>query len=651
MNLKSVIWLFLFISNFALSSAHSPDSLWHISIQEITIEHTREHFFREDKKVYRPDSLQLNLYRNSSVGELLGSISPVYVNTYGSSGAVSGLILRGAGTSQSLVLWNGFPVNSISLGSADLSILPVCSFNNISLTYSAAGSIYSSGTFGGSLDLQYRPIWKKGIRLTLAPEAGSYGDRRISFSASGGTQNLQFQSTFLRQQGIYDFVFTDTYKYGSPRESMKNNALSNTLFIQNVFLKLRGNNQLEAGVWYQNKLKEIPAIMGAYSPGTAHQRDSVFRVYGKWKKLFKHSSLQISSAWFTDQMLYRDNYSDAETRYLIDSKIRNSRTVSDGFYRMYLGRHISLDGGAGISVLSAHVSNYGANMTELTPSLFAGMKFRNDFLVANLSARKEFHTQQKVNPLLSAGFRSTVLIDRLSVRGNYSDQFRVPTFNDKYWQPGGNPELIAEKGWTADGGFEYIHRVNSTSLLVLDLNAFYSGIHNLIQWLPQENGAIWTPVNTKYVISRGLEAGLNYKFVSPVINYNMHAGYTFNKSQIKATRENQINLTGNELIYRPNHLIHLFSNAEIKNFSLALNMNFIGKRYTTEDNNPVYAMPSHLLVNLYTGYTIKVRELSGTIQFRVNNLLDSQYQLIRSYAMPGRTYKIGIIFHFLTHKN
>lgn len=650
MNLKSIICFSLFGGIFAFSFAFSPDSLWHISINEITIEHSRESFFSEDKKVYRPDSLQLQHYRNSNIGELLGSVSPVYINSYGSSGAVSGMILRGGGSSQSLVLWNGFPVNSLSLGSADLSLIPVSGFNDISLTHSAAGSIYSSGTFGGSLDLQYRPGWESGLRVTLTPEAGSYGDRRISASVSGGNSNLQIHTTFLRQQGDYNFVFTDAYKYGRPRESIENNALSNTLFIQNVFLKLPGNNQLEAGFWYQEKLKEIPAIMGSYSPGSAHQRDSVFRVYGKWKKIFTHSSLQIRTAWFTDQMLYRDNYSITEGLYLVDSKIRNSKVMTDGFYRLYLGNSISLDGGAALSVLSAQVSNYGGRITELIPSIYTGMKFRSDLIVANFSIRKEFHELQDVKPLVSAGFRGNIIKNRLAVRVNYSDQFRIPTFNDKYWQPGGNPGLIPEKGWTTDAGIEFSHRINSASFLIFDLTAYYNSIENLIQWLPHGSGSIWTPQNTKHVISKGIESGLNYKLESSLIHLNVHAGYVLNKSQIRATNNTYLQLTGKELIYRPNHILNLSSNAAMGDYTLTLNMSFIGKRYTTEDNNPVYAMPSHFLLNLFTGYTFYFRDLSGTLQLRVNNLLDQQYQLVRSFAMPGRTYQVAFIFNFKTSK-
>lgn len=646
MNLKTGIWLSFFLGIFSYSFAHSHDSLWHLTIHEITIEHSREHFFREDKKVFRPDSLQMHLYRNFTIGELLKNISPVYINSYGSAGSVSGLILRGAGSSQSLVMWNGFPVNSLSLGSADLSLIPVIGFNDISLTYSAAGSIYSSGAFGGSLDLHNRPDWEKGLNLIIAPEAGSYGDKRVSFSASGGTRNLQFHTTILRQQGDYNFVFTDTYKYGRPLETIKNNSLSNTMFIQNVFLKLPRNNQLEAGFWYQDKVKEIPAIMGSYSPGTAHQRDSVFRVYGKWKKLFRNSSLQIRSAWFTDQMQYRDSYSNMEDQYLIDSRIRNSSNMTDGFYRMYLGNHISLDGGAGLSVLSARVSSYGGKISELVPALFSGIKFRNDRLIANLSIRKEFYHEHDLKPLISAGFRSEIIRGKLAVRGNISDQFRVPTFNDKYWKPGGNPELLPERGWSTDAGFEYSQKLSSASLIQWDLTGFYGNIKNLIQWLPSDIGLFWSPVNTRHVNSRGLEAAVKYAYVSTLMKLNLHASYTLSKSQIKAAPEPEFHLIGKELIYRPNHLVNLYSNAELDNFSFAFNLSLTGKRHTTEDNNPAFAMPSHTLLNFYTGYNFSMRDLSGTLQFKVNNLFDQQYQFVRSYPMPGRTYQIGISFNY-----
>ena len=651
MKLRLTFWIYVFAGNFASLSAHSPDSLWHLTIRELTIEQSREQYFREDKKVIRPDSVRSAQFRNYSVGEILSEIAPVYINMYGGTGAASGTFLRGANASQSLVLWNGFPLNSITLGTADLSLMPVGGFNDISVTMSASGALYSSGAFGGSIDLNNKPDWDKKLDITLAPEFGSYGDKRISFSGSGGNRFMQFHTMISRQHASNDFVFSDTYKSGNPKETILNNTLNNTIIIQNVFLKLPANNQIEAGFWYQSKMKEIPALMGSYLPGSAFQRDSTIKFYAKWNKLFPKSSISIKTAYFNDHMVYRDDLSPSGNTYLIDSRIKGSRMMADGSYKMFLGSFVSIDAGIGISAYSASVDNYNGKENELIPAAFSGLKFRQERLIANLSIRKEFHNDIGLMPLISAGIRSEIIPQKLAFRINYSDQFRMPTFNDKYWKPGGNPDLLPEKGWSSDAGIELNVQLNARNSIFFELTAYNTDIENLIQWIPGETGIYWSPQNTSNVISRGLETNLNYSYSSGKFIYKLSSAYSFGNSKISKNENTGNNSIGKELIYRPNHQARFFSRIEFGRFSFSGNLNFTGRRFTTEDNNPVYAMPAFALVNIYSGYKINFKDISGTIQFKINNLFNHQYQVVRSYAMPGRIYQFGIVFNYIGNNN
>ena len=43
----------------------------------------------------------------------------------------------------------------------------------------------------------------------------------------------------------------------------------------------------------------------------------------------------------------------------------------------------------------------------------------------------------------------------LSLRGAYSTNYRLPTFNDLYWEPGGNPELKPEFSSSGEIGLDF----------------------------------------------------------------------------------------------------------------------------------------------------------------------------------------------------
>lgn len=627
-------------------TAREVDTLWHLSIRELTITQSREHYFREDKKVIRADSLQINQHLNASLGELLHGITPVYINFYGHSGSTASIFLRGASSSQTTVNWNGFPMNSITLGSADLSFFPVLAFNEISMVHAASGSLYGSGNFGGSINIDQQADWNRKLELSLTPEYGSFADRRISFSGRGGTSVLQIHSFLSRQQSVNNFAYRDTYKFGEPIETARNNSVSNTVFIQNVFLKLPGGNHLEGGIWHQTRDKQIPAIMGSYSPGVANQQDSVLKLYIKWSKTGLKSMFSIRSAFSSDYMLYTDKFVPDADEYSVFSEIRGNRWMGDLSYRRFIGHSLSIDAGAGISSLSADVDAYQDKFSEIVPLLFSGVKYRKEKYILNVSVRKEFHETTDVPLLMAAGIRREILENRLSWRMSYADQFRMPGFNDKYWQPGGNPNLLPEKGWTADTGLEISVKDARESSISGDISFFMTNIDNLIQWAPSGNGFFWSPQNIRQVLSYGLEFQSGYHLNFRGFQIRNQAAYSHTVNTIKKEYGPSTANEGKLLIYRPRHLLRLNTHVEGEKLHFSAHMIHTGQRFTTEDNKPAFAMPSHTLLNVYAGYQFIISDLSANFQFRVMNLFNTSYQFVRSYPMPGRTYHLTLLFHY-----
>src|SRR5690606_13900615 len=96
------------------------------------------------------DSTQLALYRSQNVAELVSEQSPVFIKSYGYN-SLSTLSFRGASAAQSLVLWNGVPVNNPALGVADLSLLPVFFSDQIAIAYGGSSALLGNGNVGGAL--------------------------------------------------------------------------------------------------------------------------------------------------------------------------------------------------------------------------------------------------------------------------------------------------------------------------------------------------------------------------------------------------------------------------------------------------------------------------------------------------------------------
>jgi iron complex outermembrane receptor protein len=120
--------------------------------------------------------------------------------------------------------------------------------------------------------------------------------------------------------------------------------------------------------------------------------------------------------------------------------------------------------------------------------------------------------------------------------------------------------------------------------------------------------------------------------------------YGYSKSIVReSTNEDDVGIN-NQLPYTPIHIGGLEYRGLIKNWYGSLSMNYTGLRYVTADNES--DLPSYYLLNFRAGKNIKIKRQLLSIDFRINNLLNTSYQNMKFRAMPGRNYMIGINFLF-----
>ncbi|MFO8239008.1 MAG: Plug domain-containing protein, partial [Prochlorococcaceae cyanobacterium] len=177
---KSItIWMLIFlILPFGTVHAQHPYSQKVHKIKEVQVSTNRKDFYSEDQKTSILDSMTIENNRPNNLDELLSSTSPVYVKSYGSRGSLAVPNLRGTQGGHTSVTWNGFPINSLTLGQCDLSQTPLEFVDHVSITHSAPGSLYGSGTFGGAIGLENKANWKQGRSLSLSSELGSWDNQR-----------------------------------------------------------------------------------------------------------------------------------------------------------------------------------------------------------------------------------------------------------------------------------------------------------------------------------------------------------------------------------------------------------------------------------------------------------------------------------------
>ncbi len=117
--------LFTLIGIFPVlkSAAQTSDT---IRLKEVEIHSDRNKLFDQGAHITKFDSSTVLLAPNQTIAELLQQNSAMFIKSYG-AGGVAVISARGTEARHNNVLWNGFNINSASLGLSDLSIIP--SFN------------------------------------------------------------------------------------------------------------------------------------------------------------------------------------------------------------------------------------------------------------------------------------------------------------------------------------------------------------------------------------------------------------------------------------------------------------------------------------------------------------------------------------------
>jgi iron complex outermembrane receptor protein len=246
-------------------------------------------------------------------------------------------------------------------------------------------------------------------------------------------------------------------------------------------------------------------------------------------------------------------------------------------------------------------------------------------------------------PIFSLAFQYRLPYAGLAVKGQASNKFRFPTLNDRYWQPGGNRELLPETGMGYDIGLVWKSATPSNSSLSVSSLLYIQHINNWIQWVPA--GTYWSPQNIRQVTCRGLELDLTGRWNLGQAGLIARTMYTYTESfdmglPYAETRYQR------QLAYVPFHMLRIQTGINSGRFEAAFGYKYMGRRFTTDDHDPWLDLaPCHL-----ADFTIRYSIVKGNnrivISGFVDNLFDTSYQLVRAYPAPGRSFCISVNYLF-----
>lgn len=608
------------------------------------------------------DSLLLDKYAGNNLGDVLNFESDVYVKSYGLGLATTSI--RGGGSNHTAILWNGFNLQNPMYGPQDLSLISVNFLNEILLQYGSSGATWGSGAVGGAIHLNNLPQLKKGVTAAVGASVGSFSDRQEHAMVGWSKKRISTSFKWMNQQAENDFFFRNTKLPEQPEIKLTNASLKQTALMNENYFQINDHQKINARFWYQSSNREIPPSM-SQQKGASYQLDESYRITAEWQRTAQKLILLSRAAHFFETLTYDDSV--AALHSFTKTKVTILETESKW--------NISTCHLLNVAVNNTYAEAYNlqtqayTSPNKITPhqnrlAFIASYKIHNkkNTVHAFLNLRKEFigpdnrgadtivYTPFESKPLVTKTARpftysiggDVKLFKKLQLNYNVAQHYRIPTFNDLYWPYAGNINLKSERGWGEEAGITFKNQYGVVSVY-LNASVFNRVISNWILWTPSSFGP-WTPENIMKVWSRGAEyqVKLDYAFQKFIVQLNLMWNYTVSTNQFaKSEMDGSV---GKQLMYTPMYKGNGSLTVGYKTWRLIYNQKYVGYTYTTSDNKK-YLHP-YLISNLQLSALFGYRQFKWRVWAGINNVFNSNYQVIEDRPMPRINYQVGCSLYF-----
>jgi iron complex outermembrane receptor protein len=635
MQFKRLIFCVLFILCLAAQSQAQQDSVHLIDQVEIRAE-VRVIHLHHGLKFETIDSTILANSLNLSAAEILNRMSSVYIKSYGGSGLASSSF-RGGSANHTAILWNGFNLQSPVTGMMDLSLIPAGLFNTMTLQYGGKSAVWGSGAVGGAIHLRNNANFNEGTSVKLYTGAGSFGEK--SLLATANYSNVKFSNSTK----IYHTDALHNYKYRSLANEVQeliklpNAAAEQNTLMQENYFKIRENQLLETHIWLQENKREIPPTLFQQN-SDAFQEDHAMRITASYQRYYKLWNLNVRSAYFNEQLKYKDS------EYSKISENKSQTYINEILMNRTIGRNLWILGANNTYAESRSIDFIENNPVQNKMALFSSFQYlhKKSNLSAVATVRQEWVNTNQIPLTWSFGIDYYIL-RWLKAKANASRIYRVPTINDLFWKEGGNQNLLPENGYAYEGGLMLMIPKNQNNYtFTFEVTAFSRKMENWIIWLP--NGGFWSPQNLMHVWTRGAETNTSYQLNLKHIKLFSNFKTSYVLSENTASAMNSDASLNKQLIYVPMYAGQLNYGITYHKATIMLNHTYTGYRYTSSDHSQ-YLEP-YFMHNVNLSYRFNFTKMSIDLQFQINNLLNTNYQVLAARPMPGINYRGGILFNF-----
>lgn len=582
-------------------------------------------------RVLQTDSLEI--HGANALSEILRSGTAIFVKGYGGSG-IATMGMRGTSAFHTLLKWNGIDISSPTVGQADLSLFPGLVADKISIRYGLASIIDGAGGLGGSVILNNQLHWENRYLVQGGIAFGSFGRENYNLRAEAGNSKFQSSTRIYYGRAENDFPYRDIAQKSQPVKILEHAQNENYGLVQVLGWKPNEFNLLSAKIWHNRLWRELPPPQVAAADDATLMRD-----------VNTAGALSWTHQKEKTQLLVLSGFSQMDNRFTDPAAGQNASTKGFSWQnevrvvRNFKNEAIEVK--AGIEQRADWIDATGY-ASELKQHSFGGFAAVNVHITRDLvvdALLREEYSGSQFSPVLGS-LAAIWKPGSSSVKLSFARNYRSPSLNERFWSPGGNPDLKPETIRNLEIGYAY-HKRTGKCKLELEITGYRNFIDNWVMWLPA--GAYWSPQNIKKVINTGAEAEILWQRELGPWVATATVSYAWTNSLNAEFYGGDNSATGKQLIYVPQHKFTSGAQLSYHKFALAYDFLLHGKYFISSDNKAY--MPAFSLSDLRFSYTFQ-KAASGKFDFSasVNNLFNEQYQLIPYRPEMGINFQIGLCF-------
>lgn len=617
------------------------------------------------ERLERSGALQLS--------DALKQMAGVTLRDYGGIGGMKTVSARGLGSQFSTLTIDGIAVNDCQNGQVDLGRYMLGGSQFISLTNgqeddmlltaraTAAGNIINME----SLEPQFMPY--EHFHANVGLEGGSFG----LFSPSLGWQqklgkrtSLTFYGNYLRSNGNYPFklYYTASHNDSSSIERREHSAMWLATGDLNLFYNISNSRLLTAKIHYVQGFHELPGPVVYYaSKGSEDTKEKLFFTQAKYTSHHKRTSFQLIGKYQYTDDIYEDFRAMTVSRYLMNQYSQNEGYLSGSMlWKIAPSLTGSLATDGALTKLNSSLKT-NSHVTRITSLSTVAIQFRHRRIDAKANLLATLVNEDacdnpstvlyhKLSPYAGVSIRPFGK-SRIRVRYFFKETYRVPNFNEMYYfvMPLDTlrPECATQHNIGITLPITTLHSKDSLWIrsYSLTIDGYRNDIKDKIIAIPRQNMFIWSTMNLGLVEITGLDVKGSLDWHWERFELNGTVTYSYQKA-IDRTNPNDPKTYNNQIPYTPRHSGGVALYLKTPWLNMGYNIMAVGERYYQQQNNSESRQQPYADHSITLDRHFELPACDLLIQLQVLNLLDVQYEVVRSYPMMGRNFRIKAAISF-----